>query len=379
MPCSTLVHRSFGLRRGHLFAIAAMVLAAHSTAFAQSAEKPKAPATKEQATPNGASAVEKALAEATEGVIRHGVKEAKARTPGAIRIATYNIENLFDRDLPGEDGRTPTPRKPDEHRKAAAAAIKAIDADIIALEEVESKDVVAKFRDDYLQGLGYEFISSLDAGDGRGIEQSVLSRFPIIKDENWPDLTLEAQHPAKLGKRPNPDAGKPIKMARSPLHAVVQVPAEKTGSGKPYTLHMFVIHHKSGAFYSYQREAEAAKVSKMLEQVSSDDGDANVVLLGDFNAKADEAAVQTYLTSGMIDPFASADPRDPKFMTHVSGRSIDHILLNAKAAHELVKDSGFVLGTMQRKEHVDWRTTLPPAGYASDHYPVVIELMPVDK
>ena len=97
MPCSTLLHRSFGLRRGHLFAIAAMVLAAHSPALAQSAEKPKTPATKEQAMSNGASAVEKALAEATEGVIRHGVKEPKARTPGAIRIATYNIENLFDR------------------------------------------------------------------------------------------------------------------------------------------------------------------------------------------------------------------------------------------------------------------------------------------
>lgn len=355
-----------------------------ASAFAQQTSSPKQPAKTEPAKSEQPAKVspevEKYLKNATEGVIRHGVKDAKPRTPGTIRIATYNIENFFDAEQPAtESGRTPTPRKPDEHRKAAVAAIKAIDADIIAFQEVESKETLTKFRDDYLQGMGYEFISSIDAGDGRGIEQSVLSRFPIIKDENWPNLTLEAQHPAKLGKRENPDAGKPIKMARSPLHSVVQVPAEKAGGDKPYTLHLFVVHHKSGPFYSYQREAETLKVTKIIEQVTSSDPNANVIVLGDFNAKPDEKAVQNYLKAGMVDPFAGVDPRDPTFMTHVSGRAIDHILLNANAAHELVKDSRFVLGTIQRKEDVDWRTTPAPVGYASDHYPVVIDLVPKDK
>ena len=30
-----------------------------------------------------------------------------------------------------------------------------------------------------LRRLGYEHIASVDAGDGRGIEQAVLSRFPV--------------------------------------------------------------------------------------------------------------------------------------------------------------------------------------------------------
>jgi endonuclease/exonuclease/phosphatase family metal-dependent hydrolase len=353
-----------------------------SSALAQQAGSPK-PTEKTQPAqdaPKPSAEVEKYLKEASEGVIRHGVKTPKPRAPGTIRLATYNIENLFDVEKASEDaGRSPTPRKPDEHRKAIAAAIKAIDADVLALQEIESKEVLAKFRDDYLKDMGYEYISSLDAGDGRGIEQSVLSRFPIAKDQNWPDTTLDAQHPAKLGKRDNPDAGKPIKMARSPLHAVVQVPTEKSGGDKPYTLHLFVVHHKSGAFHSYQREAETFKVSKMLEQMTIDEPNANVVVLGDFNAKPDEKATQNYFNVGMIDPFAGVDPRDPTFMTHVSGRAIDHMLFNSNAAREIVKDSRFVLGTIQRKENVDWRTTAAPAGYGSDHYPVVVDIYPQDK
>lgn len=315
------------------------------------------------------------------GVIRHGLKDPKPRTPGAIRIATYNIENLFTTDQPGEKdggeggGGWGTPAKPAEHKAAAAEAIKRIDADIIALQEIESKEALIAFRDEYLKGLGYDHVASIDAGDPRGIEQSIISRFPITAESNWPRPEMGV-HPEKLGRRPNRDAGKPLVMARSPLKATIEVPADKTGTGKPYTLTFLVVHHKSGAFYTYQREAEGKKVAAWAGEILTADPKANVIITGDFNAMASEASVQTYLTSGFVNALAGKDPKDATFQTHASNRAIDIILLSPGAAADMVKDSGFVLGTMQRPEDADWRRTPPPTGYASDHYPVVIDLMP---
>lgn len=320
-----------------------------------------------------------APAAAAAGVIRHGRKDPIAKPAGAVRIATYNIENLFDTEQPGGDQGSPTPRKPDEHRKAIAAAIKAIDADVLALEEIASKEVLTTFRDTYLKDLGYTYISSIDAGDGRGIEQSVLSRFPLKDEANWPKTKLDAVQPDKLGRRANPDAGKPITMARSPLRVTVTVPA-KDAASKPYEVTLFVVHHKSGPYHSFQREAEAAKVVAITKTFEAEHAGANIVVLGDFNAKPDEKAVQTYLTGGFTDAFGDLVARnDPTYITHVSGRVIDHILLNSGAAAELIKDTRFVLGTVQRPEGADWRTTAAPEGYGSDHYPVVIDLATVEK
>ena len=64
----------------------------------------------------------------------------------------------------------------------------------------------------------------------------------------------------------------------------------------------------------------------------------------------------------------------PLFKTHTSDRIIDFILLNPAAAGEHVPNSGFILGTSA--EEYDWRKNPVPSGYASDHYPFAIDLVP---
>ncbi|MBL9120144.1 MAG: hypothetical protein JNL80_09550, partial [Phycisphaerae bacterium] len=189
-----------------------------------------------------------------------GRRDPLPKKEGALRLATYNVENLFDDK---DDPAIPPPGLPSitddktMHVSPArlaglAATIKRLDADVLALEEVENKEALIEFRDGYLKGLGYDHVASLDAGDPRGIEQSVLSRIPIVKVENWPEERIDDQQAKRTGEGwAAPKGGElPKRWARSPLVVTL-----KTKEG--YELQLFVVHHKSGGDFDAQRELEA--------------------------------------------------------------------------------------------------------------------------
>jgi endonuclease/exonuclease/phosphatase family metal-dependent hydrolase len=333
-----------------------------------------------------------ALAPAQQPAQKFGLEKANVRTAGTVRIASYNIENLFDdKDDPSLSGKYEDKdmTKAERAMQAAAAAIKAIDADVLALQEVESKEALLWFRDKYLTGMGYEHVASIDAGDERGIEQSVLSRFPIVEAKNWAGMDLGGVHPEKWGTQPNDRAEQPIKYHRSPLVVDIEVPGPTGtaagGGGRfvlaPYTLTLVVSHHKSGRDGEYWREKEAAKSVELLGAMQNEDAQRNIVWLGDFNAILSDASMKLVTAAGWYDVFVegqkgsggaggaggpggAGERNDPAIITHASGRIIDHILLNAAARKEYVAASAFVLGTPIRGKD----------GYASDHNPVVIDL-----
>lgn len=307
-----------------------------------------------------------AVSWAQDGQRRFGLADPPPKPEGTIRLTTYNVENLFDeKDDPALSGGLEDidDAKPKEHIEAVAAAIRRLDPDILALQEVESKEVVLWFRDTFLAGMGYDYVASLDAGDPRGIENAVLSRFPIREEEVWLNLSLGV-HPPKLGSRDHPEAGQPLVLKRSPLGVKVEV-----GEGERLT--MFVVHHKSGRDYGYQRTAEAKRVVELAKGAGSGNPEAWVVILGDFNSVPGSEAHQTYSDAGWVDVIPGA--RTAETTSHSSGRAIDHILVTPSMSKHLA-GQGFVLGTVDRPEGADWRTTPEPAGWASDHYPVSVDL-----
>lgn len=318
---------------------------------------------------------------------RLGVAEAPARAPGTIRLATYNILNLFDdRDDPSlkgryddwHDQRAGLRAKPEEQKRAVAEAMRRLDADIIGLQEIESFDALIEFREQYLQGMGYEHVVSIDVGQERGIEQAVLSRFPIREVTVWPSQELGGVHPEMVGTRPNELAGQPIRSRRSPLRVVVEVLAETTG-GEPYELTLFVVHHKAGFGNDYWREREAMKLLETIRAMEQANPERNIAVLGDFNARPEEAPVTTYLSAGFIDTLGSHATDDPRVISHESGRRFDFILVNRALRHEVVEGSAFVLGTPLRPAGADWRTTPAPEGFAADHLPVAVDLVAKDE
>lgn len=307
---------------------------------------------------------------------RFGTAVAPAKPAGTFRLMTYNVENLFDdQDDPAltgaQDDKDMT--KPESHRRAAADAIRRAQPDVIALQEVESLQALLWWRDEFLKDMGYDHVVSLDSGDGRGIENSVLSRYPLSDPKVWPDAPLGGTHPNKSEFR-----GQPIEFRRSPLRVTVTVPAASEGA-KPYVLTLFVVHQKSGGDNGYWREREAAKTVELAKELLTQDPNYNIVILGDMNCEAAQNPFRYYLDGGFIDAFADRVRRQSKWVTHESGRAIDHILLSPAAAKELVRETRFILGMPARPEGVDWRRTPPPEGFASDHYPVVVDLYATDK
>jgi endonuclease/exonuclease/phosphatase family metal-dependent hydrolase len=116
-----------------------------------------------------------------------------------LRIATFNCENLFarfrfrDNISPGQasrDGFNINDVSFNFHdhdkRRITSKAMRELDADIIALQEVENLDVLERFRSRYLGGFkAFPHAMLIDANDPRYIDVAVLSRHPIVHARSY--------------------------------------------------------------------------------------------------------------------------------------------------------------------------------------------------
>jgi endonuclease/exonuclease/phosphatase family metal-dependent hydrolase len=317
---------------------------------------------------------------ATAGMHRFGLQKPLPRQARAVRLAAYNTLNLFDEvddpALQGEfdDIKTPTPR---ERCANLAIAIRAIDADIVALEEVESLEALTWFRDTFLKDAGYTHLASKDAGYYRGVEQSVMSRFPIVDSRVWLNEPLDHVDREGPGWAAIPDDQKNIVFQRSPLMVTVKI-------NDDYELTVFAVHHKAGREFNWHREAEALRIVEILGEIQEQSPTRNIIVMGDFNAAPWDKSVRVYLKAGMVDTLNyriidKDNPESPLFKTHESDRVLDYILMNSAAYREYIPGSGFVYGTVCPPSNYDYEKDPQPVGYASDHYPVVVDILPRDR
>ena len=214
---------------------------------------------------------------------KFGLKEAQPRIDNTIRVCTYNVLNLFDHTndptLEGEFddmGNNPGPTSI-ERCKELAKAIREVDADILALQEVESLEALNWFNEKFLNGMGYEYVASLDAGYYRGVEQSVLSRIPISNTTNWPNESLNNVKRVGPNWTDVPRGTDDIRYQRSPLCVTLQAEGG-------YTLTLFVLHHKAGRSTNWHREYEAIRTMEKVNEMMLKNPNANIMILGDFNA-----------------------------------------------------------------------------------------------
>lgn len=314
--------------------------------------------------------------------VRYGRKEPLQRADKAIRLASYNVLNLFDaKDDPSLQGEFDdiTMVTSQDRCKCLGKVIETIDADILCLQEVESEEALRWFRDTYLADMGYDYLVSHDVGYYRGIEQSILSRFPISNATIWANEDLTDMEELKTGEGWNEDGELPTQFQRSPLMVDIDINSREHASN--YEMTVVVVHHKSG-WHRRQRESEALQLVELLQTRLEKEPDLNLLVVGDFNAGPFDKSLAVYQEAGFINAYnhrwkTTGNTRD-YFRTHESNRVLDYMMIHPNADTEIVDHSFQVVGTLFPGDDYDWRKDEPPQGYAADHYPLVIDMRPQD-
>lgn len=321
------------------------------------------------------------------GKVRIGFSERPKRTTrledGVLRIGTYNLENLFDHvDDPALSGEVDDMKEPTtpERCKALAKTILEIDADVLCVEEVESLACLKWFNETYLGDLKYPYLASIDAGYNRGVEQAVLSRVPIESARVYlgEDRVISDMKPRRTEDEAKRLNGEWAPAPKTPSEVFQRSPLRvdlKTKSG--YEMTVFVVHFKAGGRdFAQTRELEALQVDAFVSDVLAANANANLAILGDFNAVPGDMASKVIRWR---DGFASAydwraEKDNPKFrFTHASERAIDYIIMSPGMAADCVEKSYYIWGTPQRPKQ-DWSKYPLPPGYASDHNAVTVDV-----
>lgn len=298
-----------------------------------------------------------------------------ARPAGQLRIATYNIRNLFDgKPNPVLRNKPLSPMaaaeavaegaeqaKPEKELQALSVSMHDINADVLGFQEVESKATLTQFRDRFLQDMGYKEVVLLEGNDDRGIDVALFSRYPVTNVKSHKDVRFEVPGQGMQG------------FQRDLLQVRIQGPNN-------YAFTVFVAHFKShhgGAASDVIRRAETEAANRIIREFQQANPRENVIMMGDFNDSPDKAPLQPLLS-----PQSGLGFRDVIFDELGAGETvftyhpkqyrsrIDYLLLNQNMIREYMPKS--VTLHKPYKEGEAWKKLY--FYDASDHIPVTIDL-----
>lgn len=252
----------------------------------------------------------------------------------AIRVVTWNVHDLFDAEdrivPPGAEDLVPAAEEVDAKLRVVAAVLVRLDADLVLLQEVESRAILERLA----LAAGYGAARLVDGNDPRGIDVAVLSRLP---------LRAYASHAGELG----PDGR--LLWPRDCVEAHAEADGRRV---------VVVGSHLSSALSDAgtRRAWQAARLREIAERVRADDPDALVVAGGDLNDAPESAALASLLADGRwVDPA----PAGTTWRGDAAASRLDYLLVPASDARAVIGaalDGGADVAA------------------ASDHLPVVLDL-----
>lgn len=236
-----------------------------------------------------------------------------------VRVMTFNVENLFDtEDDPEKNDESFLPvakkdnaimqnrcrvqnssayriseclnnnwtdalvkRKLSRLADVVAQVNNGLGPDILILQEIESLEILQKFRDEHLKEMGYSTLAYVKGPDERGINPAVLSRLPMIGEPKLHEIDFST-----LEKNPRP--------SRGILEAHLRLP-----NGDP--LAVFAVHFPSqGAPTEFRKLA----IQNLLDATGRVPAGYNVIVGGDFNITSKEDFKQRYFQNVLAKEFA---------------------------------------------------------------------------
>ena len=226
-----------------------------------------------------------------------------------MRIATFNVQNMRLRQvdgrphLQGAQDREERRRHGDAaldavDRRLTAEVLHAIDAEVVALQEVFDAAALDHFHDAWLRPAGlapYPHRVCLPGNDGQGLNVALLSRRPLGRVASHAHETA-----ASLGLAEAPEA-----VRAGPLFRRDCLEADLDGDA---ALTLYVCHFKApwpdAARARAIRRAEAAGVRRLIERRFDRPAEARWIVLGDLNRPAGGRAGAAGSLAPLTDGFA---------------------------------------------------------------------------
>ena len=288
-----------------------------------------------------------------------------AGDPQTFRVATYNLENYLAQPAGTR------PAKSAEGKAKIRESLRALNADVVALQEVGSTNALLELRSSLKSaGLAYQFWEIVSGWD-TNIHVAVLSKFPIA-----------ASHP-----RTNDSFllfGRRFHVSRGFAEVNIRV-------NEQYAFTLITAHLKSRrpvpeADEAELREQEAIVLREKIDALFHADPNINLVVLGDFNDTKDSKSTRVVIGRGKHalidtrpaerngDDQPNPNPRyEPRTITwtHHYGKEdtysrIDYIMLSPGMAREWDRQNTFIL------TQTNW-------GVGSDHRPIAATFRAVNE
>lgn len=290
---------------------------------------------------------------------------------GDVRLAAVNLLNWFT-TLDQRGAATAAEREAQAAK--LVATLLALDADALALAEVENDDDEAAL-DDLLARL-----NDAQRAAGRGPE-SAYAAVPTARADRGGDAIRVAivYRPARLtlaGVRADRDRVHD----RPPLAATFDRP-----DGERFTL--VAAHHKSkggcptsgdvdrgAGCWDLRRDAQTGALLAFADALAADVGDPDVVVLGDLNAYRHEAPVRRFAEAGWWLAVDAMPPADAYSYVHF-GRAgaLDHAAASPSAAARV---TGAAFWRVNADEPPGADADRPTPFRASDHDPLLVAIAP---
>ncbi|MCW2962663.1 MAG: putative extracellular nuclease [Thermoleophilia bacterium] len=298
---------------------------------------------------------------------------------GQIRIANFNVENLFDLvdDPKHEDERT-TPTAKVYENKLAKISLALRDtlagADIVALNEVENQTVL----DDLLaqpamQGLGYKSVL-IEGNDLRGIDNAFLYRADRVTLDSVSNPNIKAPKgmPNSGGQIDNT-----LLFAREPLVATFSLTGAKQAAEGAAQITLIGNHFKSKAGEDNnkgERRIEQGKfVAGLVDDLRAKTPGANVIVIGDLNSlpgeqPLDEIAKHKDGTDRMFDT-PNKLPEADRYTYIFDGNKnlLDHVFVTPELHQKVTKVE---IPHINSGGHSDTKDPTTP-NHSSDHDPII--------
>ncbi len=284
----------------------------------------------------------------------------------SFTVASYNLEGYLDTAV------ATWPAKSEVARAQVQEGLRAVRADVVALQEVGSREALLDLREELRRGgLQYPYWEHV-AGFDTNLHVAVLSRFPFT------------------ARRPHTNEGfllygRRFHVARGLAELEVQV-------NDHYRFTLISAHLKSrrevaAADQAELREQEALRLRRIIDARIGSRPDINLVILGDLNDHPDSAPLRIILARGKRGALVDTRPAERNVearagpgsgvqtrrvtWTHFYAKEdvysrIDYILLSRGMAREWEAEGTYVLNVP------DW-------GLASDHRPIVARFQAWDR